>query len=746
MLKRNGLAINQDDSVICVPQQQQDTNDLVGIPMSDSHRYVDVLRQRYIDVSETLVANPFQDYISFSIKTGFPSTQRYGVSCQDEVKRLSEVRLSCLQNLPWLLKAIFQSGQISHSNSNHYVCFPWRVVMDADNDFGGKDYLPLPPCGWHNRLTGQFGFDTISLYSDLLGPSYESALDIFSENFIRNPKKKNQCWAWVQEKYPIRVQFPLFGNPNFYIDPSQLFKSTNTNNDMFKIYMSSNGQHMIGFVLYNRSLRENVREYITLWRQREKQRVHWLPICPQKPYMLYNLDKITNIPDVPVFFVEDEWQAAQLQESKYGYQFVFTTCPMGLIYLPEADLSALNGRDVVIHLSPSSHKQIQILPKFIDKARKKGIKKIHLIIDDYKTHIITAEEFLKEPNKYGYEGTLDNIQIGRRESLIIAPGEKMPGEDIERRTILDPIIKSGHTIWLYAATGVGKSWLSICIAYAVAKGHCQIGPWRSNKAMKVLYIDGEMNSDELRLKINMIKAGYGDKGIAPIHLISAGSTGTINILDTAWQKDIEPELKDYDLIIFDNLYSLTENRNFEIKPLLRWFKKLNKLDIAVVAVDHSNREDKIQGSVEKERAADTIIELSIINKNADVKNGDDNEGEEMINVSILKARSLPPELTKPLLLKKIYTQNSFKLEEVQQTTGKPSIPGEDKQFAMIKFMKKYKGYTFKQISEELGIRINTVQHRYGTQIKNLSPSESKKLDQEVKRLIDEHRPSAEPDA
>lgn len=714
MLKRNGLAINQDDSVICVPQQQQDTNDLAGIAMSDSQEYVDV-------------------------STAFLSTK----SIQDEVYRLSEVRLSCLQNSSQLLKALFQGGQ--KNPFNLYVCFPWHVFMDDDNKYNHF----LPYFGWHNSFTNQFGFDPISLCSAIKNVSDKRALDVLVDHLsiTRNTYKNGERWKWVQEKNPITLPFPWFLkpslfnsnyllnpkcllkpyyllNPHFLLDennfkPNNLVTPIYLNHKMFKVYYSSSGQQ-IGYVAANKG--EVVREYFTLWRRSHKRIVHWLPICPEKPYMLYNLDKITNIPDVPVVFMADEWQAAQHQEGNLRYRFVFTTCPMGLIYLPDADLSALKGRDVVICLTPSSHDEIQILPKFIDKATKEGIKKIHITFDDYKTHV-TAEAFLKEPYKYGYVGRIDESQSTGCDSVIIKPGEKIPSADKNRDVLLHPeIIEEGYIAWLYASSKVGKTLMALSIAYAVAKGNCELGVWFTKQPKKVIYVLGEGKPDKIQKNINMIMAGQGDTGEIPFEIIMAknGTSHSFNILDASWQKRHEKELKSCDLIIFDNLQCLTNNAVEEFPHVREYLNELIK-HAAVLVIDHENRKHDLQGSVSKERFVDLSIRLT----STDQKN--------TIEVSYPDARYIDGD---PFLLQMVFNGASFKFEPViQDDTPKPSaVPEEITNLARMRFLRIEMGLSVRACAEETGLSKSRFDKSLDTLINKLQGEDRVLFDAECERL------------
>src|SRR5690606_30985474 len=74
--------------------------------------------------------------------------------------------------------------------------------------------------------------------------------------------------------------------------------------------------------------------------------------------------------------------------------------------------------------------------------------------------------------------------------------------------ILDPIIPSQGLVLLYSKRGVGKTFLSLAIGYAVAAG-ATILRWKCKKPVKVLYVDGEMPASLMQERISKLIAGAG---------------------------------------------------------------------------------------------------------------------------------------------------------------------------------------------------------------------------------------------
>src|SRR5262245_36126842 len=66
-----------------------------------------------------------------------------------------------------------------------------------------------------------------------------------------------------------------------------------------------------------------------------------------------------------------------------------------------------------------------------------------------------------------------------------------------RRKLLGDFFCEGDLGFIYAFRGVGKTWLGLGTARALAEGE-SIGPWKAHEATKVLYVDGEMPPDLMR--------------------------------------------------------------------------------------------------------------------------------------------------------------------------------------------------------------------------------------------------------
>src|SRR5438445_118737 len=72
-----------------------------------------------------------------------------------------------------------------------------------------------------------------------------------------------------------------------------------------------------------------------------------------------------------------------------------------------------------------------------------------------------------------------------------------------RELILDPILASDSLALLYGPRGLGKTFVALGIAWAVAGGGSFLG-WTADRPRQVLYIDGEMAATDLQARLRML--------------------------------------------------------------------------------------------------------------------------------------------------------------------------------------------------------------------------------------------------
>jgi hypothetical protein len=193
-----------------------------------------------------------------------------------------------------------------------------------------------------------------------------------------------------------------------------------------------------------------------------------------------------------------------------------------------------------------------------------------------------------------------------------------------RRPLLSEWLCEGDYGIIFAPRGVGKTWLGLLIAKAVATGG-RVGEWEAPESAKTLYIDGEMPADLMRDRDRGL--GSGEVEFLNHSILFDRTEKVLNITEPALQeailsKCIRDEIK---LVVLDNLSTLAsgvkENDSFEWERLHNWLLQFRRHKIAVILIHHAGRSGEARGTSKREDAAFWIIALDDAKKNSDDKCG-----------------------------------------------------------------------------------------------------------------------------
>jgi putative DNA primase/helicase len=186
-----------------------------------------------------------------------------------------------------------------------------------------------------------------------------------------------------------------------------------------------------------------------------------------------------------------------------------------------------------------------------------------------------------------------------------------------REMLLAPIIPEKGLAMLYASRGTGKTFIALGIAYAVATG-TKFLKWEAPRPRRVLLIDGEMPAAALQERLANIVAGTTNAEAKPDALkILAGDLieegGIGNLSSPEVQAELDPWLADTDLLILDNLSSLTavirDNDAESWGPIQDWLLRLRRRGISVLIVHHAGKGGQQRGTSRREDVLDTSISL-----------------------------------------------------------------------------------------------------------------------------------------
>ena len=174
--------------------------------------------------------------------------------------------------------------------------------------------------------------------------------------------------------------------------------------------------------------------------------------------------------------------------------------------------------------------------------------------------IVDAPRLAPEPDG---GGTVPAESAGGMRRLAPLDLDELLTLDIPPRgMVLDPIIPEKGLALLYAMRGTGKTHVALGIAYAVATGSTFLN-WRAPRPRRVLLVDGEMPAADLRDRLKRIVAATGVAHAPGMLEILAGDLiegGVGDLTRVEVQVALEQSLDDGDLLILDNLSSLTARR------------------------------------------------------------------------------------------------------------------------------------------------------------------------------------------
>jgi len=196
----------------------------------------------------------------------------------------------------------------------------------------------------------------------------------------------------------------------------------------------------------------------------------------------------------------------------------------------------------------------------------------------------------------------------------IALGEFLRLEIPPREMVLDPIIPQKGLVMVYAARGTGKTLIALGIAYAVATGG-QFLRWKAGKARRVLLVDGEMPAVALQERLAAIVSSSEVEPAADAIKIIAGDLiedgGVGNLAQHKVQEEMEPYLDGVDLLILDNLSSLTavirDNDAESWNPIQDWLLRLRRRGVSVLIIHHAGKGGEQRGTSRREDVLDTSI-------------------------------------------------------------------------------------------------------------------------------------------
>ena len=189
-------------------------------------------------------------------------------------------------------------------------------------------------------------------------------------------------------------------------------------------------------------------------------------------------------------------------------------------------------------------------------------------------------------------------------------------EVIPRPLLIDPWCRAGDLGFIFAARGLGKTWLGIHLAHCLAS-HKDFGPWKvSSLSSRILYMDGEMALADIKYRNHVLGGGCDNLWYLNHEVLYERTGRIINLSDKELQVAVLEFCKEHDfnVLILDNLSCLVsnvdENSPIDWEKILPWLLNLRRNHITVIFIHHAGRADQyMRGHSKREDPAAWIIHL-----------------------------------------------------------------------------------------------------------------------------------------
>lgn len=274
--------------------------------------------------------------------------------------------------------------------------------------------------------------------------------------------------------------------------------------------------------------------------------------------------------------------------------------------------SAVNG-SVVIPIA---------VKDFNDLHQLKGLEVVQMTID---AEIKSKKAVPSATDSTAFLNTKTNSQIvtqntNNSESLksTIRPvsiAEFIKMDFPPRENLLGNWLPMQGLVMVYAPRGIGKTFFALNVAYAIASGGGFLC-WKSPKAHKVLYIDGEMPAQTMQDRLMGVTVSHEKEAqedalfiITPDLLPHAMP----DLSTVEGQEAIEPSLVDVKLIVIDNISTLCrsgrENDSEGWILVQEWALRQRSAGRSVLFVHHAGKGGNQRGTSKREDVLDTVINL-----------------------------------------------------------------------------------------------------------------------------------------
>jgi hypothetical protein len=285
--------------------------------------------------------------------------------------------------------------------------------------------------------------------------------------------------------------------------------------------------------------------------------------------------------------------------------------------------------DIFPSLSEESTKDTPSIEFVVAESERYFTERRLLLHSDLIRNLVSTNQLSEAEQK-----ALKYTQVTSKENAFskhILAIEDIRKKELKRAPLLmSPWLRQGQTTIIYAGAGVGKSLLSISVAYLLGlknydEDYHEIGTWQVKRPTGCLYMDGEIGEQEMEERISQFEwLGRQHKNrklkVFSVPEYQFATEDTFTLATRTNQMKVIQWLKDnpdYKLIVLDSVSTLfglvEENDNSEwsnkVNPFLR---DLRALEVACLLLHHTGKDNKrgLRGASAMSAMAHNIFKLS----------------------------------------------------------------------------------------------------------------------------------------
>ena len=185
-----------------------------------------------------------------------------------------------------------------------------------------------------------------------------------------------------------------------------------------------------------------------------------------------------------------------------------------------------------------------------------------------------------------------------------------------REVLLTPWLPAKGLAMVYGPRGIGKTHLSLGIAYAAATGGTFLR-WTAPKPRRVLVLDGEMPAVVLQERLAAIVAASAHEPPSPDYLrflpMDLQDGGHLDLSDEGCHPALDAAIEAAELLIVDNISTLArggrENEAESWLPVQQWALHQRRSGRSVVFIHHAGKGGQQRGTSRREDVLDTVVAL-----------------------------------------------------------------------------------------------------------------------------------------